>query len=69
MFADLKEIKSEKDGKIIIYHEIQTSEGQSGAPIILKLQDLYQIIGVHTCYERGYNIGVLIESISYESFR
>jgi V8-like Glu-specific endopeptidase len=49
MFADLKEIKSEKDGKIIIYHEIQTSEGQSGAPIILKLQDLYQIIGVHTC--------------------
>ena len=47
---------------------MQTSQGQSGAPIILKLQDMYQIIGVHTGFDKGYNLGTFIKSISYDSF-
>jgi hypothetical protein len=41
MFVYLNEIKLGKDGKIILYHEVQTSTGQSGSPILLKLGDVY----------------------------
>ncbi len=52
---------------MILYHDVQTSQGQSGAPIILKLDNTYQVIGVHTGYDKGYNLGTFIKSISYES--
>ncbi len=60
MFAGLKVIETEKEGRIIKYNDVQTSQGQSGSPIIMKLNDIYQIIGVHTGNDQGYNLGTLI---------
>ena len=69
MFSNLKEAYLKEDGKVILYHDVLTSPGQSGAPIILKLENFYQIIGVHTGWEKGYNLGTLIKSISFESLK
>jgi hypothetical protein len=41
MFAGLKVIETEKEGRIIKYNDVQTSQGQSGSPIIMKLNDIY----------------------------
>ena len=41
MFATLNEMVTDNEGKIIKYDKVQTSQGQSGSPIILKLQDIY----------------------------
>ena len=29
---------------------------------------MYQVIGVHTGFDKGYNLGTFIKSISYDSF-
>jgi hypothetical protein len=41
MFATLKEISTDKEGRIIKYDQVQTSQGQSGSPIILKLNTMF----------------------------
>ena len=68
MFASLNEMTTDKDGKIIKYDRVQTSLGQSGSPLILKLNDVYQIIGVHTGSDQGYNLGTFIQSLTYSTF-
>lgn len=68
MFCDINEFYFGEKGKIIKYHEVQTSQGQSGAPIILKQGDTYQVVGVHTGHGNLLNMGTFIESLTYETF-
>ncbi len=70
MFNKFDKLESGEGGKIIKYHEVQTSAGQSGSPLVLKQNNTYQIIGVHTgSADSQYNIGIFIDSLSYNSFK
>jgi V8-like Glu-specific endopeptidase len=53
MIGNIKEIRKFDDGHaIILYDNINTSEGQSGAPLYLQIaKDKWTIIGVHVGYD------------------
>jgi V8-like Glu-specific endopeptidase len=68
MFAFLEKELDIQDDKIIYYDYIDTSNGQSGSPVILKKDNIHQIVGVHTGHSGGSNLGTFIGSLTYESF-
>ncbi len=67
MCGTIKEIRERKDGKLILYDDLDTSEGQSGSPIYLERDGKWRIIGVHVGYDKRLkcNIGT---ALTYDKF-
>jgi hypothetical protein len=69
MFSNLKVYHVKVDQKVMLYHYLKTSHGESEASFILKLENTYQVVGVHRGHEMRYNLCTSIKSVSNESLR